>query len=279
MLVLTRTNCAFGPHSQQSKINQHPEIQLIALLVMVVKLFNPFDDRERYASSSADSSELTVDWSVWEAARDRFRAEAGRPFQPGTEAQVSERDVLDLSDQQLDAYMDWYDEIWVEKQSFLEKKKRVPDELLDMFPVGRGVLHPKEPEENVKEEKDIADKARNERLKTVQERLKTRPAIPDGLGAELRDHILRVGDAYQVYDSEDQLSGTAKTFFAEVSEMAGMSLATLVDAVYLTEQRVLRTKHTIIAHSLDDDDVEIHIAEKSDHRTRQGKQRQTQVHQ
>ena len=275
LILLTKISLLFGPQSSRSNYCDHPEVRLIALLVITVKLYNSFDELERFARSSNDTGSLAIDWSVWEIARQRYKAQIreGRPFVPGDESKVVEHDVFGLSDQQLDAYLDWYNNVWVDEEPVLDPERRVQSELLEMFPTGRNTLHPKPLVLTADEETQLLDNASHERLDGVQEGLKSLPIIDDDESSQTEGRTLRVGGAYPIYEDEDGLQGIARVFYAEVAETAGLSLADLIDAVYLVEQRFTKRKYEMME---DYDGIEGDRIGKLDHRTSRGKEKARQ---
>jgi RNA polymerase I-specific transcription initiation factor RRN7 len=91
-----------------------PEAQLVALLVIITKLFYPFDDVKRYPLSWEDPTALVINWETWATAQRRFDdrdKECGR-LGKGNELKVKEADAFNMTPQQLDDYMDWYEKMW-----------------------------------------------------------------------------------------------------------------------------------------------------------------------
>ena len=249
LALLTNTSFAFDPPQKRSNFKGHPEIRLLALLVIVVKLFNPFGALERYPRSFKDIGSQAVDWSLWEVAfqRAKARIERSGPFAPGGETQLDERDVFALSDEQVDAYLDWYDDLWTDTEHRSVGQRPLPKELLDMFPTERSGLHPRPPDLSGEELEKLEEAVTNERLETVQAGLKSLEPLADDDRDEASERILRVGDEYPVYDDEADLPDKARPFFAEVAHQAGLSLETLVSAVSVIEKRILKAKYDILA--------------------------------
>lgn len=93
-----------------------PEAQMIALVVIATKLFFPFDDVKRYPTSLREPTAQVIDWKLWAQAQRQFesRATAGGRIGKGNEILVNENDVLKMTSQQLDEYMDWYERSWLD---------------------------------------------------------------------------------------------------------------------------------------------------------------------
>lgn len=103
-----------------------------------------------------------------------------------------------------------------------------------MFPTGRtGVEGPAEgPAVKIGEE-DI-----NSKLRTVISQL--RPTKVDGNGERDDDSIPRPGSSYRFYRTESSLPETARMFYETAARLSGLSLHSLVRAVFQTELKVQR---------------------------------------
>lgn len=108
------------PHSQTKRVgpNHFPEVRLVALLVVVTKLFYPFDDIKRYPASLEDPSAQLIDWNKWVILQRNFdnRGKQGGKLGRGNEFKVKESDVFQMAPEQLDEYMDWYEKFWVDSK-------------------------------------------------------------------------------------------------------------------------------------------------------------------
>ena len=219
-----------------------PEIQLVALLVITVKLYHPFDDLERHVKSTSDGGFLAIDWDVWSHAHQVHdtATKSDRPFAPGSEINLTEHDVMTMSDVQADAYMDWYEKTWIEKDVKDTTTRSLPQELLDMFPTGRQdrstpSAPPTSEERRIKERDTMTA-----RFKTVLGSLKARKVVP---GEEEGHHAnvgARVGAHYTHYRRMEDLEGHAKVFHEVVARMAGIQVKTLLGAVFGMEMRLRR---------------------------------------
>lgn len=98
-----------------------PEVQLISLLVITVKLIFPFDGITRYAYSSQDPAAHSIDWLCWERVQKaQEHGDKGVRLTSDMAIQVRDGDVFDMSKDQLDDYMDWYEKIFVQDKGELE---------------------------------------------------------------------------------------------------------------------------------------------------------------
>jgi RNA polymerase I-specific transcription initiation factor RRN7 len=94
-----------------------PEVQLITLIVISTKLLFPFDNFKRYPASAKEPTTQVIDWKLWAQAQRNFdnRETAKGKIGKGNEILVNERDVFNMTPSQLDEYMDWYENSWLDK--------------------------------------------------------------------------------------------------------------------------------------------------------------------
>ncbi|KAI9043311.1 uncharacterized protein KD926_003841 [Aspergillus affinis] len=216
-----------------------PEIQLMALIVISTKLHFPFDDIKRYPSSAQEPTTQTINWNTWiQAQRDFDRHEtSGGKLGKGNEIQLKEDKVFDMTPSQLDEYMDWYENSWLD----ISKAK---NPLADLFPTnpGAGENQPSAaaaaaasiPAPATSAEED-ENEAMSTMVQTVTSQLKSRRVIDDG-----NAHVPRPGTSYPRYRMESNLSEAARPFYETAAKVVGVSLITLSRAVYHAETRISR---------------------------------------
>ena len=218
-----------------------PELQLIALLIIAVKLYHPFDALERNVRSTTDTGYLTIDWEVWTRAH-RHHDEAIRgdqPFAPGSEMSLTEHDVMGMSNEQADAYMDWYEKMWVPKDGKEPTARSLPQELLDMFPTGRQDGSVPAPKPIPEERQNAEREAMTSKLKTMLGSLKVRNIVSDEEGKQT-EPVRRLGAEYTYYRRVEDLTGHAKVFHEAVADLAGMQVKTLLRGICGIEMRLRR---------------------------------------
>ncbi|GAB7356804.1 hypothetical protein MBLNU459_g7689t1 [Dothideomycetes sp. NU459] len=86
------------------------EARLMALLVVSTKLLFPMDGVKRYPKKPTELSALTLDWGEWSEARAEYETSVKccEPMGHEQALQVTEQDVIQMSDQKLDEYMDCF---------------------------------------------------------------------------------------------------------------------------------------------------------------------------
>ncbi|KAE8353148.1 RNA polymerase I-specific transcription initiation factor Rrn7 [Aspergillus coremiiformis] len=203
-----------------------PEVQLITLIIISTKLLFPFDDIKRFPVSAHEPTTQVIDWKLWAQAQRHFdgRETAGGRIGKGNEILVNERDVFDMTPNQLDEYMSWYENSWLDNS-------RAPNPLSDLFPIGPTGVDTQAagpPEEDEKE-------AIGSMLKTVTQQLQPRRVIPED-----DPDTPRPGSSYVRYKMESDLPDIARPFFETAAKVVGISLSTLVRAVAQAEYKLMR---------------------------------------
>ncbi|KAF2708672.1 hypothetical protein K504DRAFT_534268 [Pleomassaria siparia CBS 279.74] len=206
-----------------------PEAQLLACLVISVKILYPFDGEERFAKSSAEPAATLMDWETWYKEISSKRPNKSDELPKLSIEQLTntkERDVFSMTGGDMDRYMDWYQESFIdESRSGQSENAEFRNALYAMFPVDP--LPPSNvPTETVKgAEMDV--------IKAVQGTLKAgRVAVEDD------QRTVRPGQGYQLYKREKDLDLPAKRFYEEAARIAGLSMGMLVASVFFAEKRV-----------------------------------------
>jgi RNA polymerase I-specific transcription initiation factor RRN7 len=224
----------------------HPEVQLMALVVFATKLGYPFDSDvvKRHPRSLGEPAALRYDWKKWMELRKQGSSLAERgsklPLQKGQESNITDADVFQMSDEQLDQYMDWYQRTYTKST---EAEDNINKELLDMFP-----LKPLPVEDPQRDPEGEREKTQLNRLKEVQTAMKpVRPVSDEDarqlqLDSETLVEVKRPGSYYLQYRSMEELSlpgsKIAKAFYEAAAEVACMSVERLVKAVWQTEAKM-----------------------------------------
>ena len=228
----------------------------MALVVVSVKLYHPFDSLERYINHASDLGNFQIDWNVWCEEHKRYenRETSTGKLGRGNEMRIHEKDVFGLSEEQLDEYLDWYERTWVNEPKGRQRKGDLPKELLDMFPTGRldgsAALT-----RNVDDIARIDQAALDTKLEAVQGNLKIRGVISDEEEENGEKPVRRLGSFYKRYRKVEALPPHAKIFFEVAAGLIGVSLSTMVRAVSRIEQTLLNYRAKELRKS---------IAEESD---------------
>lgn len=88
----------------------------MTLIVISTKLLFPFDYVKRYPESAREPSTQTIDWQLWAQVQRHFdnrEISSGR-IGKGNEVLVNEKDVFSMTPDQLDEYLNWYENSWLD---------------------------------------------------------------------------------------------------------------------------------------------------------------------
>ncbi|KAI9375680.1 RNA polymerase I-specific transcription initiation factor Rrn7 [Aspergillus egyptiacus] len=201
-----------------------PELQLVTLVVIATKLLFPFDDIQRHPTSAQEPTVQEIDWSAWVEVQSHFErrgASSGR-IGKGKEILVNEGDVLTMTPDQLDEYMNWYESSWLDSS-------KDPGPLASLFPLGGS----NQSRAEGPEVEDNEEKALDTMLGMAQRYLKTR-AIVDDPDSDLP----RPGSFYPRYRQESDLPDSARAFYETTAKVSGISLSTLVRCVSQAEMQI-----------------------------------------
>lgn len=220
---------------------RYPEAQLMGLLVVATKLLFPFDDIERYRESANSLSIFDMDWDVWvkvnEISRDTGTHESELSF-PEAFA-FDESDCLQASDEKLDAYLDWY-ESNIASEDIREHGRAGHESefrraLFVMFPVHSDrPMKSKEPVQS--------DLITRNAVREVQRNLIPKRDIES---SDAIDDAPRTGCFYRRYRNVEELPKHARVFFDRASKLVGLSLETMVQAVFHTERELQKVEERL----------------------------------
>jgi RNA polymerase I-specific transcription initiation factor RRN7 len=228
----------------------YPEARLLSLLVVAVKLCHPFDGVERTPRSVTEPAAFSIDWDKWKDIHEKFDKEQRHDAKIGKQnaAEVTESNVFDMNGDELDKYMDWYQNTWLETgRRFTKgrisitlvrypwlKSRAASTEILNFFPIDRSVSTPAR---GASSPTSTADDLR-ERLRQVQGTLKGPTPLSDEDAETHEGAIIRPGMAYRHYRIEAELPPAAKSFYEAAAAVVGLSLSALTKAVFRTELRL-----------------------------------------
>lgn len=228
----------FASHYEGKKrlgMRHLPEAQLVGCIVVCVKLFYPFDDKRRHPKSLLEPAVTIFNWKNWcdqmDAARAKQRGEKNR-FTTEELIMLNERDILSMRPEQLDQYLDFYAETFLDDAE-IQRTKDTDDfrnALYDMFPIDGTENHP--------------PSQLSHRL-SQQERLEIVSSVHSGMtaAAAVRDEeaemdISRPGQMYMSWKNEQDIPEQARAFYEAAARLAGLSIDMLVMAVFFTEAKV-----------------------------------------
>ena len=253
--------------SYRQQTSSLPEVLLVCLLIIAVKVYHPFDSFARHVRSLADPAALTLDWEIWVDARNphNVRATGETHLERGSEINVTEQDVMNMTGEQLDDYMDWYERTFVDESRAEEKARGLSKQLLDMFPTGRPDGSSATPYDHARmatEEQEAIDN----KLKVVMGKLHLRTVVPHDSEdfVETNAHSTPIGSFYKRYRKVEDLTPHAKAFHEAVAEAIGVRLKTLILAVAQVERRLVKWRDAKVKAAKDNgDDVMENTSDQS----------------
>lgn len=213
----------------------------MALLVVVVKIYHPFDSIDRHPRILSDPGVLAVNWDHWCKVQQEyeFRETAGGTLGHGNEVKVTEADSFKLSGHQIDEYLDWFEKSFIDEERARKHPRGYPDQLLDMFPTGRPGMSTNTSVSPAVQHQDD-EEALQRKLKAVQGSLKVREVTSDSDDATKDgDTVNRIGSFYKRYRKVEELSPAAKAFHEAAAKSVAIKLPSLLVAVQQIEHKLL----------------------------------------
>ena len=238
-----------------------PESQIISLVVVATKLLFPFDSDKvkRYPKDVRDPTTLRINWASWLLAKANFDKATEATIdqsrlRPGSAIHVQDKDILDMTEQQLDQYLDWYQLTFIKTDDNTQNLQQqespgIHKEILDMFPLQPVQERTKSREDD--EQNRIMEEARvEERVREVQSSLKTRRVISQE-EEEKRDldilrpgaryaRFARVADLHRAAEVSGDGENAIEIFHGEAASTACLSVKALLLAVNRTEEIIER---------------------------------------
>ena len=230
----------FAPHYEGKRrrgIRQLPEAQLVSCILVCVKLFYPFDGLKRYPEESSDATAVVMDWNVWctaMRASEETRQRDDSRFTTEDMTKLQEKDVFSMSLEEMDQYLDFYADTYLDEAE-IQRTRNTDDfrnALYDMFPIeGERKRVSKQQSAGVVLQKTL------DVVQAVHTGMKTIPAVPDE-----NARILRPGQAYPIWKTEEDLPEVAKMLYEKAGKLAGLSMYMLMLAVGSTEYKMAQWK-------------------------------------
>lgn len=253
MAALLEFDFSYSRLTRYQRVHSYPEMSLIGLLVIAVKLYHPFDGLPRVVTSLNDPAVLHINWSRWmEAHRDHeYRIQAGAQLVRGSEIYVSEEDVMQMSGDQLDDYLDWYERTWIDEDRARHKTRPLDEDFRKWFPTGRqdgsAAVNYDFTEQRQKEHQSAQRLAMD-----VIQALELRAAINQDEGDKSGLQEIRIGDHYNRYKSYEDLTANALAFHEASAIVVGSKLETLLRTVLQIEEKLMNWRTEQLAKAEDE---------------------------
>lgn len=245
------------------KISSTPEVALMSLLVITVKLYHPFDSIDRHPRSLTEPGTLVIDWNRWSEVQKGYDARdtAGGKLGRGNEIKVTETDIFNLCGDQIDEYLDWFEKTWVDEERARKQPRGYPSQLLDMFPTGKPDGSTR-PTVDIEQERLKDEEALDAKLQAIQATLRPRQIISDKDAKFHEEAVARIGSFYQRYKKAEDLPATAKAFHETAASLIAAKSSTLLIAVAQIERKLIRWKEEHDKEGSDSESEEESAAEE-----------------
>jgi RNA polymerase I-specific transcription initiation factor RRN7 len=213
-----------------------PEAQLVACLVISVKLLYPFTTSPSPKTPSEPAA-TAIDWDAWymNISTVGFNKEDGTPKLTGEElTSTKEKDVFSMAARDMDQYMDFYQDSFVDEFRSDNEASEFRKALYDMFPIDKpsqSSLAPDEGEVPGRHEK------RFEAVKAVQG---TFTPVRVVAGGDESKGTARPGQGYAFWKKKEELPEISRRFYEEAARIAGLELNVLVTAVFYAEKSIMK---------------------------------------
>ncbi|KAF2870713.1 hypothetical protein BDV95DRAFT_574423 [Massariosphaeria phaeospora] len=257
-----------NPAGKKRRLRGLPEAQLIACLIVCVKIMYPFDGERRYPRTTSEPAVMVIDWDNWhkEISEAKTKADdSGNEYTNKELWNVDEKDVLSMSPSEMDQYMDFYQQNFLDEARLdQEPEGGFQDILYKMFPIhepsssqtsahasdglGTASSSPTSETAGLAQPEAAPKKKNRKRKKKVQTlghegELDVVTAVhknstPLRAVTEEELHVARPGQGYRHYEKEEELSKTARQFYEEAARIAGFSMEMVVKAVVFVEKDI-----------------------------------------
>lgn len=207
-------------HKKSYSSLAYPEVQLMCFIVIATKLSHPFDDILRHPENESDPTTVKIDWVKW---RQIMTDKETNGLRRGEEIKVTDLDVIEMNEEKLDDYLNWYQRMWID-----DRNPKMPEKILELFP-----LHEISPQSNI----ELSDEQSISRLMKVQGSLIVQNPLADREDDNSKE-VNRPGELYRRFRTIEELPENAKAFYEIAAKNIGITLSGLVRAVFQTEVRL-----------------------------------------
>jgi RNA polymerase I-specific transcription initiation factor RRN7 len=225
--------------ARRRKGSAFPELQLISLLVITVKLLYPCDGITRHARSTQEPAAQKMSWKTWQAVRQNLDIQPpGSGIAPGKLVDVHESDVFNMSRPEIDSYMRWFQKTWV-REPRPGTEDSLHREIVNMFP-----LQSPDPtlEQSSRQRERQRSKIITQNAQATSKSIRFQQPVTDQEAKDQQIRVKRPGESYAIFRKEEDLSKSARAFLVGASEVACTTIGDLLIAVGQVEARVARWK-------------------------------------
>ena len=224
-----------GSDRVSAGVRHLPEAQLAACLVVCTKLLFPFDGIKRYPKTVSESAAMEINWDHWYQQLHSARLEQmANPLAFSTEdmMDLQEKDIFSMSNDDMDQYMDWYQETLLDPNAPMKgKHPEFRKALHDWFPIDENHTAPTPRMMS----QTLSHGTTVSVVQEVHRKMTERRVISK---VKETSDTVRIGQQYPYYKTVEDLPVAAKQFYEEVGRIAGLDLDTLAMAVFFAEKTI-----------------------------------------
>jgi len=224
-------------------ISNHPELQLVSLLMVATKLLYPFDSTTRSPITTAEPAAMAIDWQVWEQARKQLDLTpiTNKGTKDKRSIEMTEQDVFSMKDKQIDKYLDWFSDSYLDQD--LDEQDHEADfrrAVYGLFPIdrktGTSALNTTERDAPPL----TADTRKLKALRKVQRALIEQEVVSNK--QRNKHEGVRPGGRYAHYRNKNELPASARPFFEAAARLVSLPLDGLLVSVFQVE---IRLEHSV----------------------------------
>jgi len=205
-----------------------PEKQLLASLVVTTKLLFPYDFVSRVPSRPDEPAALIMDWDEWCRESDTMDHK-GSAYEKALNCTAA--NVIDMSANQLDSYMSWFESSFVQDDSArlttTTRETNFLDGIKSMF---RNDYCNHNHNNNVLETNNSSVP---DRIVQVQEKISPARIVGNKTSDE---HLTRPGNHYRRFRKNEELTGNISILYNRAAAIGSVSVDSLVTAVFALEK-------------------------------------------
>lgn len=99
---------SFPLEKKKLRLLDHPDVALVACIMLATQILYPFDGEERYPFTDATPSAVKVDWEYWRRAFAEGPADKLARHEVDS---ITAEEAWVISEQKVDDYLEWYQHI------------------------------------------------------------------------------------------------------------------------------------------------------------------------
>ncbi|KAI1330846.1 hypothetical protein F5Y16DRAFT_361398 [Xylariaceae sp. FL0255] len=223
---ILETDFSYPVDSKKIRTMDNPEVLLVSLLVVSVKILYSLDGVERHPTSGHDLWRTKINWTEWQRITAEEPAEEHHSLTPGEEYRITTNDVVNMTDTKLDDYMEWFERMWVG-----DGEPKTTERVRDMFAQKKSHVATRNDqgaEQNVGDRLTKQNRAAGQWMTTVD-------PVPDNEEENGKSHPRNF---CPIWRSEEDLPDVAKVLYKKAAVLAAIPLPKLIRGATQVERRL-----------------------------------------